>query len=39
MLLKSFKQLFHKSPKPKSSAWDAAGSGRRVMYWQGESGR
>lgn len=38
MLLKSFKQLFHKSTKPKSSAWDAVGSGRRVMYWQGESG-
>ncbi|NSM56801.1 phage portal protein, partial [Wolbachia endosymbiont of Atemnus politus] len=24
--------------RPKSSTWDAAGSGRRVMYWQGESG-
>ncbi len=35
MLLKSFKQLFN---KPKSSAWDASGSGRRVMYWQGETG-
>ncbi|MFP3022078.1 MAG: phage portal protein [Wolbachia sp.] len=37
MLLKSFKQLFSK-PKIKSSAWDASGSGRRVMYWQGETG-
>ncbi len=35
MLLKSFKQLFGK-PKIKSSAWDASGSGRRVMYWQPE---
>ncbi len=35
MLLKSFKQLFNK-PKIKSSAWDASGSGRRVMYWQPE---
>ncbi len=35
MLLKSFKQLFNK-PKIKSSAWDAAGSGRRVVYWQPE---
>ncbi|MBV0900105.1 MAG: phage portal protein [Wolbachia endosymbiont of Fragariocoptes setiger] len=33
MLLKSFKQLFNK-PKAKSSAWDASGFGRRVMYWQ-----
>ncbi len=38
MLLKSFKQLFNKPPKAKGSAWDAGGSGRRVMYWQGESG-
>lgn len=38
MLLKTFKQLFHKPPKPKSSAWDGAGSGRRMMYWQPESG-
>ncbi len=37
MLLKSFKQLFSK-PKIKNSAWDASGSGRRVMYWQGETG-
>lgn len=37
MLLKTFKELFNK-PKIKSSAWDAAGSGRRVMYWQGEAG-
>ena len=37
MLLKSLKQLFNK-PKIKSSAWDAAGSGRRVMYWQPGSG-
>ena len=35
MLLKSFKQLFNKL---KSSAWDGAGSGRRVMYWQPERG-
>ncbi len=35
MLLKTFKQLFNKQ-KIKSSAWDAAGSGRRVMYWQPE---
>jgi lambda family phage portal protein len=35
MLLKSFKQLF-KKPKIQSSAWDASGSGRRVMYWQPE---
>ncbi|MDG7056613.1 MAG: phage portal protein [Wolbachia endosymbiont of Penenirmus auritus] len=38
MLLKSFKQLFHKPPKPKSSAWDAAGSGRRFSHFQPESG-
>jgi lambda family phage portal protein len=38
MLLKSFKQLFHKPPKTKSSAWDGAGSGGRVMYWQPERG-
>jgi len=37
MLLKTFKQLFNK-PKTKSSAWDAAGFGRRVMYWQAEKG-
>ncbi|WP_065094325.1 phage portal protein [Wolbachia endosymbiont of Nomada panzeri] len=37
MLLKTFKQLFYK-PKIKNSAWDASGSGRRVMYWQGETG-
>lgn len=35
-MLKKFKQLFSK-PKIKSSAWDASGSGRRVMYWQGET--
>ncbi|MDN5248206.1 MAG: phage portal protein [Wolbachia endosymbiont of Tyrophagus putrescentiae] len=35
MLLKTFKQLFNKA-KIKSSAWDASGSGRRVMYWQPE---
>lgn len=38
MLLKSFKQLFHKPAKPKSSAWDAAGSGRRFFHFQPESG-
>ncbi len=37
MLLKSFKQLFSK-PKIKSSAWDAAGSGRRFFHFQPESG-
>ncbi len=37
MLLKSFKQLFNK-PKIKSSAWDAAGSGRRFFHFQPESG-
>ncbi len=36
-MLKTLKQLFSK-PKIKSSAWDASGSGRRVMYWQGETG-
>jgi len=36
-MLKTLKQLFSK-PKIKSSAWDVAGSGRRVMYWQGETG-
>ncbi len=38
MLLKSFKQLFHKRPKPKGSAWDASGSGRRLLHFQPESG-
>ncbi len=37
MLLKSFKQLFNK-PKIKSSAWDAAGSGRRFLHFQPELG-
>ncbi|GFQ75318.1 phage portal protein, lambda family [Trichonephila clavata] len=37
MLLKSFKQLFRK-PKIKSSAWDAAGSGRRFFHFQPETG-
>ncbi|WP_349966988.1 phage portal protein [Wolbachia endosymbiont of Armadillidium arcangelii] len=37
MLLKTFKQLFNK-PKIKSSAWDAAGSGRRFFHFQPESG-
>ncbi|EEB55967.1 putative phage portal protein [Wolbachia endosymbiont of Culex quinquefasciatus JHB] len=37
MLLKSFKQLFSK-PKIKSSAWDAAGSGRRFFHFQPELG-
>ncbi len=37
MLLKSFKQLFRK-PKIKSSAWDASGSGRRLLHFQPESG-
>ncbi len=35
MLLKTFKQLFNK-PKTKSFAWEAAGTGRRLMYWQPE---
>ena len=26
-------QIF-KRPKAKFSAWDAAGSGRRLLYWQ-----
>ncbi|WP_353277772.1 phage portal protein [Wolbachia endosymbiont (group A) of Agelastica alni] len=38
MLLKSFKQLFRKPPKPKGSAWDGAGSGRRLLHFQPESG-
>ncbi|WP_341814461.1 phage portal protein [Wolbachia endosymbiont (group A) of Dendrolimus pini] len=38
MLLKSFKQLFRKPPKPKGSAWDASGSGRRLLHFQPESG-
>jgi len=38
MLLKSFKQLFRKPTKPKSSAWDASGSGRRLLHFQPESG-
>ena len=33
MILKSLKQIF-KRPKAKSTAWDAAGSGRRLLYWQ-----
>jgi capsid protein len=33
MILKSLKQIF-KRPKAKSSAWDAAASGRRLHYWQ-----
>ncbi len=37
MLLKSFKQLFRK-PKIKSSAWDASGSGRRLLHFQPEVG-
>jgi capsid protein len=36
VLLKTFKQLFHKVPKTKSVAWKGAGSGRRVMCWQPE---
>lgn len=32
MLLKTFAQLF-KRPKSKASAWDAAGSGKRLTYW------
>ncbi|ETZ07404.1 phage portal protein, lambda family [Holospora obtusa F1] len=35
MLLKTFAQLF-KRPKSKASAWDAAGSGKRLTYWQPE---
>ncbi|WP_341814680.1 MULTISPECIES: phage portal protein [unclassified Wolbachia] len=38
MLLKSFKQLFRKPTKPKSSAWDASGSGRRLLHFQPETG-
>ncbi|OJH30411.1 hypothetical protein Wxf_03037 [Armadillidium vulgare] len=38
MLLKSFKQLFRKPPKPKGSAWDAGGSGRRFFHFQPETG-
>lgn len=38
MLLKSFKQLFRKLPKPKGSAWDASGSGRRLLHFQPETG-
>ncbi len=38
MLLKSFKQLFHKRPKAKGSAWDAGGSGRRFFHFQPETG-
>ncbi len=33
MLLKTFAQLF-KRPKSKASSWDAAGSGKRLTYWQ-----
>ena len=33
MILKLLKQIF-KRPKAKSSAWDAAGSGRHLLYWQ-----
>jgi lambda family phage portal protein len=36
MLLKSLAQLF-KRPKSKASAWDAAGSGKRLSYWQLEN--
>lgn len=36
MLLKTFAQLF-KRPKSKASAWDAAGSGKRLTYWQPEN--
>ncbi|WP_339048065.1 phage portal protein [Candidatus Mesenet endosymbiont of Phosphuga atrata] len=37
MILKSLKQLFNK-PKIKSSAWDIAGSGRRLCHFQPERG-
>jgi len=36
MLLKSLAQLF-KRPKSKASAWDAAGAGKRLTYWQPEN--
>ena len=36
MLLKTFAQLF-KRPKSKASAWDAAGSGKRLTYPQPEN--
>lgn len=35
MILKTFSQLFKRSPK--ASAWDAAGSGKRLTYWQTEN--
>ena len=36
-LQKTFKQLF-KPSKIKASAWDAAGYGKRLTYWQPENG-
>ncbi len=37
-MLKTLKQLFNKPPKPKGSAWNTAGSGRRFLHFQPESG-